>query len=197
MRLISDDGGQVGLIALAEALRRAEEAELDLVEVSAGKDAPVCKIMDYGKFKYRQTKRAHEAKLKQKQVQIKEMQLRPQINDGDYQTKLRTIIRFLEEGDKVKVALRFRGRQIVHTELGERVLERLKTDLTAFSSVEFGPKLEGKQMLMVLAPIGKAAKAPAKSAASANAKKTDHADDSKPEAGDESLTPSAAAPTTH
>lgn len=158
MRLISDDGAQQGVISLSEALRMAEEAELDLVEVSGGKDAPVCKIMDYGKFKYRQTKRQHEAKLKQKRVEIKEIKIRPQTDDGDYQTKLRNIIRFLEDGDKAKISLRFRGREIVHADLGMRMMDRLRADTTAYAVVEFAPKMEGRQMIMVLAPIVKTAK---------------------------------------
>ena len=163
VRLITDEGEQLGVIPLSEALRRAEIAELDLVEVSAGKDAPVCKIMDYGKFKYRQTKRAHEAKQKQKVVQIKEIKIRPQTDDGDYQTKLRNIIRFLEEGDKCKISLRFRGREIVHADLGMKMMDRLKTDTVAYAVVEFQPRLEGRQMVMVLAPMGKASKSATKS----------------------------------
>lgn len=158
MRLIDAEGKQLGVIPIAEAMKLAEEAEQDLVEVSASKENPVCKIMDYGKFRYRQTKKAHEAKLKQKQIQIKEIKIRPQTDDGDYQTKLRALIRFLEDGDKTKVTLRFRGREIQNQQMGIKVLHRIRDDLSAYAVVEHNPTMEGRQMIMILAPIPKAVK---------------------------------------
>jgi len=128
---------------------------LDLVEIAPMAKPPVCKIMDYGKFKYQESKRAHEAKLKQKQVQVKEVKLRPGTDENDYQIKLRNMTRFLEEGDKVKVTLRFRGREMAHQEFGMRQLERIKVDLEALGQVEQMPKMEGRQMVMVIAPAKK------------------------------------------
>jgi len=130
----------------------AEEAEVDLVEIAPQAVPPVCRIMDYGKFKYQEQKKAHEAKLKQKQIQVKEIKFRPGTDEGDYQVKLRNLIKFLEEGDKAKITLRFRGREMAHQEFGIRLLERVKTDLDAYGQVEQMPKLEGRQMIMVLAP---------------------------------------------
>ncbi len=133
----------------------AEEAGLDLVEIAPLAKPPVCKLMDFGKFKYQESKKAHEAKLKQKQIQVKEVKLRPGTDENDYQIKLRNMTRFLQEGDKVKVTLRFRGREMAHQEFGVRQLERIKADLEAVGTVEQFPKLEGRQMIMVLAPSKK------------------------------------------
>ncbi len=155
MRLIGADGEQVGVVAIAEALRMAEEADLDLVEIAPLADPPVCRVMDFGKFKYAESKRQHEAKLKQKQVQIKEIKFRPGTDEGDYNIKLRNLIKFLSEGDKTKVTLRFRGREMAHQELGMRLIERIKADLEEHGTVEQFPKMEGRQMVMVLAPKAK------------------------------------------
>jgi translation initiation factor IF-3 len=133
-------------------MRLAEEAEVDLVEIAPTAVPPVCRIMDYGKFKYQEQKRAHEAKLKQKQIQVKEIKFRPGTDEGDYQIKLRNLIRFLTEGDKTKITLRFRGREMAHQELGVALLKRVEADLAAYGQVEQWPKLEGRQMIMVLAP---------------------------------------------
>jgi len=130
----------------------AEERDVDLVEIAPTATPPVCKLMDYGKFKYREQKKAHEAKLKQKQIHLKEIKFRPGTEEGDYQIKLRNLIRFLEEGDKAKVTLRFRGREMAHQEFGVRLLERVKADLEPYALVEQFPKLEGRQMVMVLGP---------------------------------------------
>ena len=130
----------------------ADEAEVDLVEIAPQAEPPVCKLMDYCKFKYQEQKRAHDARLKQKIIQVKEVKFRPGTDENDYQVKLRNLLRFLEEGDKVKITLRFRGREMVHQEYGVRQLERLKTDLEQFAQVEQMPKLEGRQMVMVMAP---------------------------------------------
>ncbi len=134
------------------ALQIAEEAGLDLVEVSPTAKPPVCRIMDYGKFRYEQSKKQHEAKKKQKQIQVKEIKFRPGTDEADYQVKLRNLIRFLEEGDKAKVTLRFRGREMAHQELGMTLLKRLEEDLVEHGSVEQQPKMEGRQMVMVVAP---------------------------------------------
>jgi translation initiation factor IF-3 len=144
------------VVSLGEANRLAEEAELDLVEIAPTAQPPVVRIMDFGKFKYSEAKRKHEAKLKQKQIQVKEIKFRPGTDEGDYQIKLRNLIRFLQEGDKTKVTLRFRGREMAHQEFGVRLLERVKVDLEQFGVVEQFPKLEGRQMVMVLAPKKKA-----------------------------------------
>ena len=135
-----------------QALAIAKQKGLDLVEIAANADPPVCRLMDYGKFKYQEQKKAHEAKLKQKVIEVKEVKFRPGTDEGDYQIKLRNLRRFLEEGDKGKVTLRFRGREITHQELGMRLLERVRDDLLDVSVVENMPKLEGRQMIMVLAP---------------------------------------------
>ena len=137
------------------ALRLAEDAGVDLVEIAPLAKPPVCRIMDYGKFKYAEAKKAHEAKLKQKQIQVKEIKFRPGTDEGDYQIKLRNLIRFLQEGDKTKVTLRFRGREMAHQEFGIKLLERVKTDLEAYGTVEQFPKMEGRQLIMVLAPMKK------------------------------------------
>ena len=130
----------------------AEEAEIDLVEIAPTAKPPVCRLMDYGKFKYKESKKAHEAKLKQKQIQVKEIKFRPGTDEGDYQIKLRNLLRFLTDGDKTKITLRFRGREMAHQELGVALLKRVEADLAALGSVEQWPKLEGRQMVMIIAP---------------------------------------------
>lgn len=135
-----------------DAIAKAEADGLDLVEVSPNAEPPVCKIMDYGKYLYAKDKAAHAAKRKQKQIQVKEVKFRPATEEGDYQTKLRNITRFLEEGDKVKVTIRFRGREMAHSELGMEIMNRLKTELDALALVEQHPKMEGRQSVMVIAP---------------------------------------------
>jgi translation initiation factor IF-3 len=130
----------------------AEQAEVDLVEIAPSATPPVCRLMDYGKFKYRESKKRHEAKLKQKQIVVKEVKFRPSTDEGDYKIKLRNLIRFLDEGDKTKVTLRFRGREMAHQEFGYRLLERVRNDLEPFGVVEQFPKMEGRQMIMVLSP---------------------------------------------
>ena len=139
-------------MSLNAALSMAEEAGLDLVEIAPMAAPPVCKLMDFGKFKYQEQKKAHEARLKQKQVQVKEVKLRPGTDENDYQIKLRNLKRFLEEGDKCKVTLRFRGREMAHQEFGLRQLERVKADLEEMGQVEQMPKMEGRQMIMIIAP---------------------------------------------
>ena len=152
VRLISAQGGQVGIVGLEEALRQADEAELDLVEIVPNSAPPVCRIMDLGKFLFEQNKKKHAAKKKQKQIQVKEVKFRPGTDDGDYQVKLRNISRFLQNGDKVKVTLRFRGREMAHQELGSRMLDRIEADMQQSAEVEQKAKLEGRQMIMILAP---------------------------------------------
>ena len=149
------EGEQLGIMSVRAALQMAEEAGVDLVEIAPMAKPPVCRIMDYGKFKYQEQKRAHEAKLKQKQVQVKEIKLRPGTDENDYQIKLRNMTRFLEEEDKVKVTLRFRGREMAHQEFGMRQLERIKVDVEAVGQVEQMPKMEGRQMIMIIAPARK------------------------------------------
>jgi translation initiation factor IF-3 len=156
VRLVADNGDQLGIQPIAEALRLAEEQNVDLVEIAPLAVPPVCKLMDYGKFRYREQKKAHEAKLKQKQIQVKEIKFRPGTDEGDYKIKLNKLILFLEEGDKAKVTLRFRGREMAHKEFGERLLDRVRKDLDEVGLVEQFPKLEGRQMVMVLAPKKKA-----------------------------------------
>jgi translation initiation factor IF-3 len=155
IRLIGENGEQVGIVSVPTALKMAEEAGVDLVEIAPLAKPPVCRIMDYGKFKYAEAKKAHEAKLKQKQIQVKEVKFRPGTDEGDYQIKLRNLVRFLQEGDKTKVTLRFRGREMAHQEFGVRLLERVKADLEPYGTVEQFPKMEGRQLVMVLAPIKK------------------------------------------
>ena len=152
IRLQGLEGEQLGIVNIRAALQMAEEAGVDLVEIAPTAKPPVCRIMDYGKFKYQEAKRAHEAKLKQKQVQVKEIKLRPGTDENDYQIKLRNMTRFLDDGDKVKVTLRFRGREMAHQEFGMRQLERIKADLDEVGQVEQMPKMEGRQMIMVIAP---------------------------------------------
>ena len=154
----------MGVVSLAAAQKMAEEAELDLVEIAPTAQPPVCRIMDYGKFKYRESKKRHEAKLKQKQIIVKEVKFRPGTDEGDYKIKLRNLIRFLEEGDKTKVTLRFRGRELAHQEFGIRLLERVRGDLAEHGVVEQWPKMEGRQLVMVLAPKVKPVQAKPKAA---------------------------------
>lgn len=156
MRLIGLDGEQLGITKTIEALRMAEQEDVDLVEIAPNASPPVCRLMDYGKFKYQEQKRQAEARAKQKIIQVKEVKFRPGTDEGDYQVKLRNLKRFLDEGDKAKVTLRFRGREMAHQELGMRVLERVRDDLLEMAVVEAMPKLEGRQMVMVLAPKKKA-----------------------------------------
>lgn len=137
---------------LREAFAKAEELELDLVEIAPNAQPPVVRIMDYGKFKYQESKRKHEAKLKQKQIQVKEVKFRPGTDDGDYNVKMRNLTRFLNEGDKAKITLRFRGREMAHQELGLALLKRVEADLAEYGVVEQFPKMEGRQMVMVMAP---------------------------------------------
>ncbi len=152
VRLIDENGDNVGVVETNDALERAANANLDLVEISPDAEPPVCKIMDYGKFKFEQQKKAAEARKKQKTVEIKEIKMRPAIDEHDYQVKVRAIKRFFEGGDKVKVTLRFRGREMAHQDLGRKVLERVKEELGEQAKVESEPRLEGRQMVMVLAP---------------------------------------------
>lgn len=152
VRLVGDEGEQLGIVSLREALFKAEEAELDLVEIAPLAKPPVCRIMDFGKHKYRESKKQHEAKLKQKQIQVKEVKFRPGTDENDYQVKLRNLIRFLSEGDKAKITLRFRGREMAHQELGMEQLKRVEADLAEYATVEQFPKMEGRQMIMVLTP---------------------------------------------
>lgn len=152
VRLIGADGQQVGVVSIEDALKAAEEARLDLVEISPDATPPVCKIMDYGKHLFEKKKQAAIAKKNQKQVQIKEIKFRPGTEEGDYQVKLRSLIRFLEDGDKAKVSLRFRGREMAHQELGMELLKRVEEDLAPYGSVEQYAKMEGRQLTMVLAP---------------------------------------------
>ena len=152
VRLIGADGNQVGIVPTSEAKRLAEEAGLDLVEISPMAAPPVCRIMNFGKFQYEEQKRRHAAKKKQKQIQVKEVKFRPGTDVGDYQVKLRNLIKFLENGDKAKVTLRFRGREMAHQELGAQLLKRVEEDLKDVGAVEQYPRLEGRQMVMVVAP---------------------------------------------
>ncbi|MCZ6525917.1 MAG: translation initiation factor IF-3 [Gammaproteobacteria bacterium] len=152
LRLIGADGEQVGVVSLQDALNKAEEAELDLVEIVPNAQPPVCRVMDYGKFLFEQSKKRQAAKKKQKQIHVKEIKFRPGTDEGDYQIKLRNLIRFLTQGDKVKVTLRFRGREMAHQDLGSKMLKRVEGDLDDYGIVEQFPKMEGRQMVMVLAP---------------------------------------------
>jgi len=152
VRVIGADGEMVGVLSREEALQLAEEAALDLVEIQPNADPPVCKIMDFGKFRFEQQKKANEAKKKSKQVEIKEMKFRPVTDEGDYQIKLRNMRRFLEEGDKIKVNIRFRGREMSHQELGREMAARIEADLGEDIVIESRPRLEGRQMVMMIAP---------------------------------------------
>ncbi len=142
----------MGIVSIAQAMQLAEEKELDLVEIAPTAKPPVCKLMDFGKFKYREAKKAHEAKQKQKNIQVKEVKFRPGTDEGDYKIKMRNLIKFLEDGDKAKVTLRFRGREMAHQEFGQRLLQRVRDDLEAYGVVEQWPKMEGRQLIMVIAP---------------------------------------------
>jgi translation initiation factor IF-3 len=146
------EGEPIGIVKIEEAMRMAEEIDIDLVEIAPTAKPPVCRLMDYGKFKYRESKKAHEAKLKQKQIQVKEVKFRPGTDEGDYKIKVRNLLRFLTEGDKTKVTLRFRGREMAHQELGMQLLKRVEADLKEVGIVEQWPKLEGRQMIMILGP---------------------------------------------
>lgn len=152
VRCVGPEGEMIGVLSLHEALARAEEYGLDLVEVSPNADPPVCKILDFGKFKYEAQKKKNEAKKKQKVIEVKEIKMRPNIDDHDYQTKMRAVNRFLEDGDKVKLTMRFRGREMAHQEIGLNVLKRVQDELAEVAKVESYPKLEGRQMIMVVAP---------------------------------------------
>jgi translation initiation factor IF-3 len=152
LRVIAADGSQAGVMSRYDALQMASVAELDLVEVSPTAEPPVVRIMDYGKFLFEQNKKAHSAKRKQKQIQVKEVKFRPGTGESDYQIKLRNLTRFLTEGDKAKVTLRFRGREMVHQDIGRKLLDRVSTDLAPHAVVEQNPLMEGKQMVMVFAP---------------------------------------------
>ncbi|HEX4871461.1 MAG TPA: translation initiation factor IF-3 [Nevskiaceae bacterium] len=151
VRVIGADGEQIGVMMTRDAIAKAADLELDLVEVSPNADPPVCKIMDYGKYIYQKDKAQHAAKRKQKQIEIKEIKFRPTTEEADYQTKLRFMRGFLEEGDKVKVTIRYRGREMAHQELGMRVMDRVKADLAELGVVEQHPKMEGRQAVMVIA----------------------------------------------
>ncbi|MCB9987985.1 MAG: translation initiation factor IF-3 [Rhodospirillales bacterium] len=150
VRLIGPEGEQIGVVSIDEAMSQAENAGLDLVEISPQAEPPVCKVMDYGKFKYEQQKKANEARKKQKTIDVKEVKLRPTIEMHDYNVKLKNAIRFLEKGDKVKVTLRFRGREMAHQDLAKEVVERFRNDVGDLAKVELEPKMEGRQMIMVL-----------------------------------------------
>jgi translation initiation factor IF-3 len=152
VRLINAEGEMVGVVSLRDAFEAAMEADLDLVEIVPTADPPVCKILDYGKFRFEEQKKANEARKKQKVIEIKELKLRPGIDDNDYDVKMRAATRFLEEGDKVKVTMRFRGREMAHQDIGMKVLVRVRDQLDSLAKVEQMPKLEGRQMIMVLAP---------------------------------------------
>jgi translation initiation factor IF-3 len=152
LRIIGADGEQVGVMSRFDALQLAASQELDLVEVSPTAEPPVCRIIDFGKFLFEQNKKSHAAKKKQKQIQVKEVKFRPGTDEGDYQIKLRNLIRFFEEGDKAKVTLRFRGREMAHTDIGRQVLIRLQNDLAAYAVVEQHPLMEGRQMVMMMGP---------------------------------------------
>lgn len=150
--MIDAEGNQVGIVSRYDALRMAEEAELDLVEISPHAVPPVCKIMNFGKFRYQQQKKANEAKKNQKVIEVKEVKFRPGTEEADYQVKLRNVVRFLEDGDKVKITLRFRGREMAHQSVGMQVYERIEKDVDEMAIVEQRPKLEGRQMVMVISP---------------------------------------------
>jgi len=152
VRLIDAEGENQGVVKTEEALEKASDAGLDLVEVSPNADPPVCKILDYGKYKYQAQKKAAESRKKQKTIDVKEVKMRPGIEDHDYQVKIRNMKRFFEEGDKVKVTLRFRGREMAHQDLGLKVLERVRDEMEPIAKVEQNPKMEGRQMTMVMAP---------------------------------------------
>lgn len=153
--MVGIEGESLGIVSISEALEKAAELDIDLVEIAPQASPPVCRLMDYGKFKYAESKRQHEAKMKQKQVHVKEIKFRPGTDEGDYKIKLRNITRFIEDGDKAKITLRFRGREITHQELGMALLKRVEEDTKEFAQVEQFPKMEGRQMVMVIAPAKK------------------------------------------
>ncbi len=150
--MVDADGEQLGIMPIEEALKVAEDADLDLVEVAPQADPPVCRIMDYGKFLFEENKKRHAARKKQKQIHVKEVKFRPGTEEGDYQVKLRNLKKFLSNGDKAKVTLRFRGREMAHQDLGAKLLKRIEEDLAEYGTVEQYPKMEGRQMVMVIAP---------------------------------------------
>jgi translation initiation factor IF-3 len=152
VRLVDEHGGMAGVVPLAEALQRADAAGLDLVEVSPNAEPPVCKILDYGKFKYEAQKKANAARKKQKVIDVKEIKMRPNIDDNDYNIKMRKIQEFLSDGDKVKVTLRFRGRELAHQDLAMGLLERVRDELGEQAKIEQFPRMEGRQMIMIMAP---------------------------------------------
>ena len=152
VRLVDERGGMVGVVGRNEALTMASDAGLDLVEVAPNADPPVCKILDFGKYKYEEQKKKNEARKKQKIIEVKEIKLRPSIDDHDYDVKMRSMVKFIEEGDKVKVTMRFRGRELAHQELGMNVLIRVRDDLDSIAKVEQMPRMEGRQMTMVVSP---------------------------------------------
>jgi translation initiation factor IF-3 len=166
-RLIGVDGSQLGIFTIDDALRIADDQGLDLVEIAPGADPPVCRIMDYGKYKYEQTQKAKLARKHQTKIEIKEIKFRPKIDTHDYETKKRHVVRFLESGAKVKVTIMFRGREMVHAERGLAILERLAEDVSDLASIETQPKLEGRNMHMLIAPLKKAPAKPVKETASA------------------------------
>ncbi len=174
--MIDENGEQAGIVPLRQALARAEEADLDLVEIAPTAQPPVCRIMDYGKYKFQESKRLQEAKAKQKQIEIKEIKLRPQTDEHDYQIKMRKLVEFINDGDKVKVTLRFRGREMAHQEFGVRQLERIRADTSEIATVEQFPRLEGRLMVMLLAPKKK------QTSASSKAKTKSPASDAAPSA---------------
>ncbi len=150
--MVGAEGEQVGVVSINEALQLAYDANMDLVEISPNADPPVCKVMDFGKYQFELNKKLQAAKKKQKQIQIKEIKFRPGTEEGDYQVKLRSLIKFLNEGDKTKITVRFKGRELTHRELGMDLLKRIETDLEEVALVEQFPKLEGRQMVMVMGP---------------------------------------------
>lgn len=152
VRLIGADGEQVGVVPVRQAQQIANDADLDLVEISPNADPPVCRVMDFGKFRFEQNKKLAAAKKKQKQIQVKEIKFRPGTDEGDYHVKIRNLIRFLSDGDKAKVTVRFRGRELAHRELGMELLQRIETDLAEHATVEQHAKMEGRQMIMTLTP---------------------------------------------
>ena len=153
--MIDAEGENVGVVSIDEALRISTEANLDLVEISPNAEPPVCRVMDYGKYRFEQKKQIRQAKKKQKQIQVKEIKFRPTTEDGDYKVKVRKLICFLEDGDKTKITIRYRGREMQHQQLGAQLLERVENDLKEYGDVEQRPKLEGMQLVMVLAPSKK------------------------------------------
>ena len=152
VRMIDENGEMVGVLPIREALSRAADAGLDLVEISPNAEPPVCKILDFGKYKYEVQKKKNEARKKQKVIEVKEIKLRPNIDEHDYEVKMRAVHRFLEEGDKVKVTMRFRGREMAHPELGMKLLMKVKEDFEPVAKVEYEPRMEGRQMILILAP---------------------------------------------